>query len=202
MIKAKPKLNGRAKLNGHAKQPDPPLAPVSDGAKPADPKPAGRDDGGRFAAGNKFARGNPFSRRLGEMRSALLKSATPEKVQALGDKLHELALGGDLQAAQLWLTYCVGKPVAAVDPDRLDLEEFALLDERPTPAQVYRAACYGLHPVWATTFTKILAAHAGEDMGPEESAKARKVFCPQSEREQDFINTQITELLLARARGK
>ena len=36
----------------------------------------------------------------------------------------ELALAGDVQAAKLVLAYAVGKPAAAPDPDRLDVEEW------------------------------------------------------------------------------
>jgi hypothetical protein len=36
----------------------------------------------------------------------------------------ELALAGDVQAAKLVLAYAIGKPAAAADPDRLDVEEW------------------------------------------------------------------------------
>jgi hypothetical protein len=35
----------------------------------------------------------------------------------------ELALAGDVQAAKLVLAYAIGRPAAATDPDRLDVEE-------------------------------------------------------------------------------
>ena len=36
----------------------------------------------------------------------------------------ELALAGDVQAAKLVLAYAIGRPAAAADPDRLDVEEW------------------------------------------------------------------------------
>jgi hypothetical protein len=55
-----------------------------------------------------------------ELRIALLDAATPEKVQAVGDKLVELALAGDVGAAKVWLDHVVGRPpqsVAITDAD-------------------------------------------------------------------------------------
>jgi hypothetical protein len=101
--------------NGHA--PDDrcaPLTTVSDG----------RGKRGRFTAGNRFGKGNPFTRKLGAMRTAFLHAVGPEDVQALARKLLELALGGDLAAASLFLLYSIGKPTEAVDPDDLDADEF------------------------------------------------------------------------------
>jgi hypothetical protein len=50
-----------------------------------------------------------------EQRSALLESATIEQVKAIGAKLHELAVGGDVGAVRLWLECCVGRPAQQVE---------------------------------------------------------------------------------------
>src|SRR3954466_6916760 len=75
----------------------------------------GRLTAGRFGAGNRFGGGNPNARRMFDLRKALLDSAKPEDVQAVGAKLAELAMAGDVQAAKLWLEYTVGKPPQAVE---------------------------------------------------------------------------------------
>jgi hypothetical protein len=75
----------------------------------------GRTPGGRFALGNAFARGNPNTRRMHELRHALLAAVRPEDVQAVGAKLLELARAGDIQAARLWLEFVVGKPSQAIE---------------------------------------------------------------------------------------
>jgi hypothetical protein len=123
-----------------------PLNAVSDGApapqaeapSPAEPAVNGRDGNGRFAAGNQCAKGNPHARRMAQLRSALLEIATPERLRSLGEKLYQAALTGNLEAARLWLSYCVGRPVAVVNPDTLDLDEYRLLDANPTAAQILR----------------------------------------------------------------
>ena len=45
----------------------------------------------------------------------------------------ERAQGDDAAAARLSLSYLVGRPADAADPDRLDADEFAKRSERPTP---------------------------------------------------------------------
>jgi hypothetical protein len=177
MITAKPKEsangNGVFSPNGTVKHPaGAPLDAVIDGAPPAQPKtpaeqPAasGHDAKGRFAPGNKCARGNPFARRMAELRSALLESATPERLKKLGERLYREAVGDrysapDLEAAKLWLTYCVGRPVEVINPDRLDLDEFRLLDESPTSANVVR--------VMVDTVPALLASEFIGDMVPND----------------------------------
>src|SRR5262249_47427828 len=75
----------------------------------------GRDSKGLFAPGNTIAKGNVGNARMKELRRALLDCATPEKVKAVEESLHELAVGGDVAAAKVWLDHVVGKPVQAVE---------------------------------------------------------------------------------------
>jgi hypothetical protein len=95
------------------------------------PAPAGRDEAGRFTAGNPGGPGNPFARQVGARRKALLDAVSPEDVGRVAKKLYELALAGDVAAGKVLLAYVVGKPAEAVNPDRLDLDEFRLLRESP-----------------------------------------------------------------------
>jgi hypothetical protein len=48
---------------------------------------------------------------------------TPEKIDELVKVIYEQALQGDMRAAKLILSYSVGQPRPAVDPDRLDADE-------------------------------------------------------------------------------
>jgi hypothetical protein len=132
--------------NGHV----PPLETVST-VPVGDEKPAqsGRTANGTFAAGNSFARGNPNARKTAALRSALLEAATVERMKALGEKLFEAAQGGDWTAAKLLLAYLVGKPGKAVDPDRLDLDEWLLLQEHPTKPEIVRALLEDMAPALA-----------------------------------------------------
>ena len=83
----------------------------------SDPVPTsnGRHVDGRFTPGNAIGKGNPGNRRQRELRAALIEAATPEKVKAVEESLHELAVGGDVAAAKVWLDHVVGKPVQAVE---------------------------------------------------------------------------------------
>jgi hypothetical protein len=136
-----PSANGsNGTANAHALRlaapPDGPPVPA------ATPPPAaeGRDAGGRFARGNKGGPGNPFARRVAELRSALLEAVTPERVRCLAEGLYQRALGGDTAAAKLLLAYTLGRPAQAVDPDRLDLDEWRLRQDCPQLGDVIEAA--------------------------------------------------------------
>jgi hypothetical protein len=93
---------------------------------PINPTSNGRHPDGRFNYGHKFARGNPVHRRMAALRGALLDATTPEDVQAVGAKLAELAKGGDVQAAKVWLDAVIGRPVQAVELTGADGESLGL----------------------------------------------------------------------------
>jgi hypothetical protein len=169
----KPGSNGRLNnRNGHVpasrevggRQP---LDAVSTAAEPnsaTGDKPAtdGRTTKGTFAPGNTFARGNPNARKMAALRAALLECATAERMKALGEKLYEMAMAGDLAAAKLLLAYAIGKAPEAVDADRLDLDEWAIIAAAPTRAQFLRAALDGLNP-------HVAAGIIGKAQGSEQS---------------------------------
>jgi hypothetical protein len=136
--------NGHAMANG--KQAVNRFADLSDAA-PLEPSPTvtakltdgGRDAAGRFTAGNRYGRGNPFARKMAALREALLDAATEERLRMLGEKLYAAAIAGDWQAAGLFLRYVIGRPADAVDPDRVDLEEWQLRCDGPDFADVMAA---------------------------------------------------------------
>jgi hypothetical protein len=107
------------------------LSPVSDEAPANKPAAPSHTPNGKFAPGNKCGRGNPFARKMGAMRSAFLAAITPEDVQMVARRLLAQALAGNETAAALFLSYALGKPTRGVDVDRLDLDEWKLLAERP-----------------------------------------------------------------------
>jgi hypothetical protein len=107
-----------------------PLDPSATAA-PESPKPGteGRGAGGRFAAGNRFGQGNPHARRMAALRQAFLSTATEERMRDLGEKLYAAAVGGDWQAAKLFLLFVIGRPADAVNPDTLDRDEWQAREE-------------------------------------------------------------------------
>jgi len=86
--------------------------------------PETRAAGGRFAKGNRGGPGNPFARQTARLRQAALDATSPEDVRNIFDALKKKALEGDVPAAKLVLSYTVGKPVVAENPDTLDQQEF------------------------------------------------------------------------------
>jgi hypothetical protein len=85
---------------------------------------SGRDARGRFTLNNPGGPGNPFARRVAALRTALLDHIRPEDIAAIIKAIIERACQGDVAAAKLVLAYSLGKPAPAVDPDRLDVEEW------------------------------------------------------------------------------
>jgi hypothetical protein len=89
----------------------------------------GRDARGRFAKGNPGGPGNPFARQTARLRQALVAMVKEDDILDIAAMLIVKAKGGDLVAAKLLLSYVVGKPTAAPDPDRLDHDEWQLWKE-------------------------------------------------------------------------
>jgi hypothetical protein len=197
---AEPSANGNGKHAGRL----PPLRPVSDGtpgtATPSVPAPAaaqapeagGRQADGRFAPGNRCGRGNPFSRRLGSMRTAFLDAVNAADVQAVARKLLELAKGGDLAAAQLYLAYAVGKPLPVVNPDTLDAEEFEMLRRGPTLAQTAAILIDVVPADLAAGFASIFQVR--------DVAELRRKLLSQREEAPGHLAGQLRDELAARAR--
>src|SRR5205823_3604927 len=104
--------------------PTPPMEPAAQ--TPAE----GHNANGRFAPGNKGGSGNPFARQVAALRQALLDAVSPDDLAEIAKALADKAKRGDVAAAKVLLTYLVGKPAPAPDPDRLDVEEVGRLRER------------------------------------------------------------------------
>lgn len=99
----------------------------------------------QFKPGCKGGPGNPFAKQVALLRKSLLESVTEADVAQLGRKLLKQALAGDVAASKVLLSYVVGKPVEAVDPDRLALEAWRLIQSWPTAAEVL-ATTWGVEP--------------------------------------------------------
>jgi hypothetical protein len=115
----KPRTRDRAEQTGVGSAPATPQADQNN-AEPPD----GRDNKGRFAAGNPGGPGNPFARQTARLRSALIQRVTSEDMGVIADALILKARNGSLDAIKLLFQYVIGKPTAAVNPDTLDVQEF------------------------------------------------------------------------------
>jgi hypothetical protein len=87
----------------------------------------GREAKGQFAKGNSGGPGNPYARQVAALRKAAIEAVTSDDIREVMNALKEKAKAGDLAAAKLLLSYTLGKPVPAPDPDRLDRHELQTL---------------------------------------------------------------------------
>ena len=78
---------------------------------------SGRDEQGRFAAGNPGGPGNTGARRVAHLRRLLLGRISDEDALAVFDRLVEMAKEGDLGAIKLVLQYTIGRPCSASELD-------------------------------------------------------------------------------------
>jgi hypothetical protein len=90
----------------------------------ANSPPPGRDGRGRFTKGNGGGPGNPFARHTAALRKAFCEAVREEDIKQMVEVVKLKALGGDLAACKLLLSYCVGRPAPAVEPDTLDEQEY------------------------------------------------------------------------------
>jgi hypothetical protein len=109
---------------------------------------------------------------------------TAEDIQAVAARLVEAAKGGDVSAARLLLSYALGKPAEAVDPDTLDVREWDLFGQQSTPAaqvdcvlgsipvslacDIARAALPGLRDAAAAQLVEALTEQPEEEAAEEE----------------------------------
>lgn len=121
-----------------------PLEPVTDGQNGM------RTPTGRFAPGNKCGKGNPHVRKLSAMRQAFAEVIDESRLRNLAENIYQRSLAGDMVAAKLLMSYVVGKPVEAVNPDKLDLEEWQLLQQSPTYSELMAYLGFTVSPAIAT----------------------------------------------------
>jgi len=84
---------------------------------------------GRFAPGNPGGPGNPFARQVAALRQALLNAVTPDDIHTVAKALVQRAAEGNVQAAKLLLSYSIGKPQPAPEPDHMDADEWNVYRE-------------------------------------------------------------------------
>jgi hypothetical protein len=113
------------------------MAPLTNGQN-------GRDEHGRFTAGNQAAvgRSRPFAAQVASLRRAFFEEATAEDLAKLCRMLIQKGLAGDLVAARWALLFLIGKPSDAVWPDAMAAREAAeaQADQAPPPRPAARKA--------------------------------------------------------------
>src|SRR4051812_14248262 len=84
---------------------------------------SGHEANGQFAKGNKGGPGTPSPRQVAQLRKVIINRVTEEDLLAITEALLAKAKEGSVGAAKLLLSYALGKPASAPDPDRLDGQE-------------------------------------------------------------------------------
>ena len=69
-----------------------------------------RDNRGRFTIGNSGGPGNPHAGQTQKLKSIMLNRLTEVEMEAITDALIEKAKAGNIQAARILFSYCLGKP--------------------------------------------------------------------------------------------
>ena len=86
--------------------------------------PGGRTPGGQFAAGNPGGPGNPHARACARMLQMFRDNFTDDEMVQICRMLYVKAVGGDIGAAKIILSYKIGKPLPAPHPDSIDRDEW------------------------------------------------------------------------------
>src|SRR5438309_4921237 len=90
----------------------------------ASPAPKDRTPDGRCAKDNPGGPGNPHARHCGRMLALLRAAISDDTLVAIIRMLVEKALAKDVSAAKLVLSYKLGKPGPAPNPDQIDRDEW------------------------------------------------------------------------------
>jgi hypothetical protein len=99
--------------------PDPANGPPAPADAPATPVGDGRDDRGRFAAGNGYGRGNPLNAQVQRARAIVHEAVGPDELRRVFAALVARATGDGpdaVAAAKVLLGYAIGRPAPAPDP--------------------------------------------------------------------------------------
>jgi hypothetical protein len=86
--------------------------------------PKERDTEGKFAKGNSGGPGNPHARACAKMLEVFRNAISEDEMLQICRMLFLKAVGGDIGAAKIILSYKIGKPLPAPHPDSIDRDEW------------------------------------------------------------------------------
>ena len=132
-------------------------APSTDGGN-------GRDAHGKFTKGNAGGPGNPFARQVAALRSALVRAVSAQDIDDIAMALIIRAKAGDVAAAKLLFSYCIGKPAETVEPDRLDVDEWELVQQTTTSPTDVQDTLEGMPVDLASKFINLAMPGIGAGM--------------------------------------
>ncbi|MFO0967604.1 MAG: hypothetical protein U0793_18750 [Gemmataceae bacterium] len=105
--------------------------------------------------------GNPYNRRVARLKRLLLEAVTDEEIVAIGKKLVQLALEGNVGAARVLFTYVLPK---GVEPDRVNMDEWEGYRKEQRMEEEMRPIMKSMEPELALDIVRMLrpAASAGK----------------------------------------
>ena len=120
--KSKSASDSKSRSRTSEKEPQPTLTGEPSSTDNASPN--GRGAGGQFVKGNAGGPGNPHARACAKMLQAFRDNITEEEMLQICRMLFVKAVGGDISAAKIILSYKIGKPLPAPHPDSIDRDEW------------------------------------------------------------------------------
>src|SRR3984957_8505813 len=120
--KSKSSSNAESQSAASKNDPQPTLTENLGSTKKASPK--DRDTGGKFTKGNAGGPGNPHARSCARMLEMFRNAISEDEMFQLCRMLFMKAVGGDISAAKIILSYKIGKPLPAPHPDSIDRDEW------------------------------------------------------------------------------
>src|ERR1700722_20876720 len=119
-----PRKSKKAKDQATLADQGPEATPTPEQEKAAKAAAGGRTPGGQFAAGNASGPGNPHARHCARMLQVFRDAITEDEILQICRMLFVKAVGGDVSAAKIILSYKIGKPLPAHHPDTIDRDEW------------------------------------------------------------------------------
>jgi hypothetical protein len=121
----------------------------------------GRERNGRFALGNPGGPGNPHARSTAKFYKAFREVAETQFTEVV-QEIFKRAKEGDWHAMRMVLDYTLGKPAPAMNPDRVEIDEFELHCQSAVSTEKF-AASAAAHPVEAVNeFNQFVRPYAAK----------------------------------------
>jgi hypothetical protein len=120
--KSKSTSNAKSQPDASEKDPQPTLTDEPSSTDKASPN--GRGARGQFTKGNAGGPGNPHARACAKMLEVFRNAISEDEMLQICRMLFVKAVGGDVSAAKIILSYRIGKPLPAAHPDSIDRDEW------------------------------------------------------------------------------
>ena len=201
--KSKSSSNAESQSAASKNDPQPTLTENLGSTKKASPK--DRDTGGKFTKGNAGGPGNPHARACARMLEVFRNAISEDEMLQICRMLFVKAVGGDVSAAKIILSYKMGKPLPAHHPDTIDRDEWDHYQQDAMDLKEMKTVLSGLPtrvgndiarvslPIMTAAWTTELATKLREGLN-EESPKDQNVAGTSQAHDNGQVETESEEL--------